>query len=146
MISEGYKDYKCECCGISEWNNKDITLQLHHKDGNRNNNSLDNLQILCPNCHSQTDSYCGKSSKKNKKEKVKLSDIIGDKNNKKKYKKNLPINREDLKDKIRNIPFVKIAEEYGVSDNAIRKWCDRYELPRKVSVIKQYSDEEWKLI
>ena len=44
--------------------NKPISLQLHHNDGNRNNNSLDNLKVLCPNCHSQTDSYAGKNTNK----------------------------------------------------------------------------------
>ena len=42
--------------------------------------------------------------------------------------------------------FVKIAIEYGVSDNAVRKWCDKYKLPRKVSVIKEISNEEWSKI
>lgn len=65
LVDEGYKKYKCEICGISEWNKMSISLQLHHKNGNHNDNNLDNLQILCPNCHSQTDSYSGKSSRKN---------------------------------------------------------------------------------
>lgn len=51
--------------------------------------------------------------------------------------------REELKFLIRSIPFTKIGEKYGVSDNAIRKWCDFYSLPRKVVEIKKYSDEEW---
>lgn len=51
--------------------------------------------------------------------------------------------REELKDLIRNQSFVSIARLYGVTDNAVRKWCDGYTLPRKVSEIKQYSDEEW---
>lgn len=48
---------KCWECGISEWNNKKITFELEHIDGNSNNNNLDNLSILCPNCHSQTSTY-----------------------------------------------------------------------------------------
>lgn len=48
---------QCECCGIKNWNNKALTFQLHHKDGNDKNNKLDNLILLCPNCHSQTDNY-----------------------------------------------------------------------------------------
>ena len=51
------REYKCECCGISEWNNKPIKLQVHHIDGNHNNNVRNNLMILCPNCHSQTDNW-----------------------------------------------------------------------------------------
>ena len=51
--------------------------------------------------------------------------------------------REELKNKIRFLPFVQIGKLYGVTDNAIRKWCDYYNLPRRVKDIKQYTDEEW---
>lgn len=51
----------CECCGISEWNNQPIVMQVHHKDGNRRNNKIPNLAILCPNCHSQTENYTGRN-------------------------------------------------------------------------------------
>lgn len=44
------------------------------------------------------------------------------------------------------MPFTHIAEEYGVSDNAIRRWCDGYGLPRKVTKIREYSDEDWEKI
>ena len=56
------------------------------------------------------------------------------------------ITREDLKDLIRHIPFTNIAKRYGVTDNAIRKWCDKYNLPRTKKEIKSYSDKEWKNI
>lgn len=61
LIKEGLKTRECEECGINNWRDKPISLQLHHKDGNRKNNELSNLQILCPNCHSQTDNYMGKN-------------------------------------------------------------------------------------
>lgn len=51
---------KCECCGLTEWMGKEITLEVHHKDGNHLNNAFDNLQLLCPNCHSYTDNWRGK--------------------------------------------------------------------------------------
>ena len=54
--------------------------------------------------------------------------------------------REELKQLIREKPFTQIAIKYGVSDNAIRKWCDAENLPRKKSDINAYSDEEWNLI
>ena len=56
-------EYKCACCGISEWQGKPITLQLHHINGDRSHNEDDNLMLLCPNCHSQTDNFCGKNNK-----------------------------------------------------------------------------------
>lgn len=62
LIESGIKKNKCECCGINEWMGKKLTLELHHVDGNHYNNNINNLKILCPNCHSQTDSF----RKKNK--------------------------------------------------------------------------------
>lgn len=49
----------CSCCKISSWNEKPIVLEVEHIDGNSDNNLEDNLTILCPNCHSQTNSYKG---------------------------------------------------------------------------------------
>lgn len=58
LLNIELKTYECEICGITEWENKNIVLQLHHIDGDNTNNEIQNLQILCPNCHSQTDNYC----------------------------------------------------------------------------------------
>ena len=57
LIEDGLKENKCECCGLSEWMGKPIPLELHHKDGNHWNNDLENLQILCANCHMQAHDY-----------------------------------------------------------------------------------------
>ena len=55
------RGYKCECCGITDWMGKKITFQIHHINGNHNDNTLTNLQVLCPNCHALTDNYKGKN-------------------------------------------------------------------------------------
>lgn len=52
LIRDGIKEEKCEICGISMWQGIKLPLELHHKDNNHFNNEFDNLQILCPNCHS----------------------------------------------------------------------------------------------
>lgn len=57
----GINGNKCNNCGITKWNNKPITMQLEHIDGNCDNNTLSNLELLCPNCHSQTNTYVGKN-------------------------------------------------------------------------------------
>ena len=52
---------KCNKCGLSEWLGKPISLELEHKDGNHYNNNRKNVELLCPNCHAQTDTYRGKN-------------------------------------------------------------------------------------
>ena len=64
LLDEGYKEHRCECCRLTEWLEEPIPLELHHKDGNPLNNTLDNFQLLCPNCHAKTDSYRGKNCSK----------------------------------------------------------------------------------
>ena len=56
------------------------------------------------------------------------------------------ITREELKRLIRTVPFTQIGIMFGVSDNAIRKWCDKYNLPKKSTEIKEYSEDEWRNI
>ena len=65
LIEDGLKERKCEICLLSDWQGQEIPLELHHIDGNRFNNKMDNLQILCSNCHSQTPNNSGKKTKKN---------------------------------------------------------------------------------
>lgn len=58
LFYDGLLENKCcECGNIGEWNNKPITLELDHINGDSNDNRLENLRILCPNCHSQTPTF-----------------------------------------------------------------------------------------
>lgn len=187
---------KCCKCGwgkINTYTNK-VPLEIEHIDGNYKNNKEENLQLICPNCHSLTSTYKGANAghgrlgrkkysqqyssepqmiKPNKatllkiqknldpnfEESVNHCPICGTVINLKskmckkcrnneilKNREEKGITREFLKNEIRTKPFTTIAKEQGVSDNAIRKWCKKYNLPYKSSEIKKYSDEEWKLI
>ena len=60
LIEDGLKQEACEVCSITQWLGKKIPLELHHKDGNRFNNDISNLQIICPNCHSLTPNHSKK--------------------------------------------------------------------------------------
>jgi 5-methylcytosine-specific restriction endonuclease McrA len=65
IINEGVLEYKCEGCGNEgEWLGKAISLQLDHINGVNNDNRIENLRFLCPNCHSQTNTYSGKNQGK----------------------------------------------------------------------------------
>ena len=64
LVNEGYKNLECEECGIqNEWNGKSIVLELDHMNGDNKDNRLENLKILCPNCHSQTPTFRGRKLK-----------------------------------------------------------------------------------
>lgn len=65
LLKEGYKEYRCEKCKNTEWYGKPIPLELHHINGDNTDNRLENLQILCPNCHAFTDNYSGKNQRLN---------------------------------------------------------------------------------
>ena len=79
LFKENYKERRCEKCGITQWLGKEAPLEIHHIDGDKKNNCIENLQILCANCHSFTESFCGKNNliHKNKiKEKAKLAEMV----------------------------------------------------------------------
>lgn len=61
LFQEGLKQNRCEECGVSEWNGKFIACELDHVNGNRTDHRLENLKVLCPNCHSQTSTFRAKN-------------------------------------------------------------------------------------
>lgn len=153
----------CELCG---WNKKNpvtdsVPLEIHHIDGNYLNNDINNLQVLCPNCHALTPNYrnlnktieptrnrgvahknyCIDCGKQISSDAIRCQDCFG------KHQTELLheriISKDELKQLIRTKSFVQIGKDNGVSDNAIRKWCIGYGLPSKKKDIKKYSDEEW---
>lgn len=65
LIAEGVKQEMCEQCKCGTvWQGQPLVLHLDHIDGDRHNHTLQNLQLLCPNCHSQTETYCGRNTSK----------------------------------------------------------------------------------
>lgn len=161
LFKDGIKIKQCEICGVSQWQGVELPLELHHKDGDHYNNELSNLMILCPNCHSIQEGNSGKAVK-SKEEIAKLAKeakrtascvVCGKPITRNStycpecYARESRIverpSREELKNLIRTTSFLQIGKTYNVSDNAVRKWCVGYGLPKKSSDIKSYSDEEW---
>jgi 5-methylcytosine-specific restriction endonuclease McrA len=141
LIRDGLLEYKCvECGNNGEWNGKQISLELDHINGINNDNRLENLRILCPNCHSQTPTYrikntnlitkesivktpkevdlktceCGKIIKKTSN----MCENCWHFKNRKIQRPNIDALREELKES----SYSAIGRKYGVSDNAVRKW------------------------
>lgn len=156
LIRDGIKKHQCELCHLKEWQGRKIPLELHHKDGCHYNNNFDNLQILCPNCHAIQENNSGANIKRTVKKNenfcidcnVAISEnavrckSCASKVRHKDSAKNL-LSREQLKVLIRIKPFTQIGKEFNVSDNAIRKWCNTYDLPTTKKEINSYTDEEW---
>lgn len=166
LLSEKIKKHRCERCGNTEWEGEPIPLQLHHINGNRTDNRLENLQLLCPNCHTLTDNYCGKKLKKEEKHCIvcgkKISrnstycsscfnkhikeksknGFIKDtfKNNQNKIIK-YPTKEELINDFKEFGSFIGVGKKYGISDKAVVKWCEKYNLPLHSLEMRKYLRE-----
>jgi len=140
LIFENIIDYKCSLCSIIDvWNENPISLQLDHINGINNDNRLENLRFLCPNCHSQTDNYAGKKLKtlhrcldcgKNISKISTRCKCCASKINGKKQRR-YDISKEELTTLIKQYPMTKVGEILGVSDNAVRKRCKKLEIDYK---------------
>ncbi len=137
LVRDNLIEYKCsgEGCSIENtWNGKPIVLHLDHINGINNDHRIENLRFLCPNCHSQTETYAGRNMSKERTEykkiitdldiepkKVKIREV--------KPKKESKFDKLVEKDFIQEIvdsSFVKVGKKYGVSDNTIRKWVKKF--------------------
>jgi len=138
-------EYKCSSCGLGDtWNNQNLTLHIDHINGISDDHRLSNLRFLCPNCHSQTSTYCGRNAKKSlsrikiknktttrrKKEYfcLKCGNKIQRRRSKQcvacakasQLKANYP-EPEILIQMIKDQGYLQVGRTLGVSDNAIRK-------------------------
>jgi transposase-like protein len=64
LLGEGLKSNRCEVCGLTEWRGEPLAMALHHVNGDGLDNRLENLQLLCPNCHSQTENFAGRGRRR----------------------------------------------------------------------------------
>ena len=143
-MTDGIFENKCAICGqLPFWNGKALVLVLDHINGIRNDNRLLNLRLLCPHCHSQTDTFagrsvrktyncvkCGRARTKHSKSglcKYCAATIFGQEHRK---VKNRP-SKDDLVTLIATTPMTTIGRIFGVSDNAVRKWAKTYGIPTK---------------
>lgn len=150
LVKEGLKQWKCEKCGNEGvWEGKELVLELHHINGNHYDNRLENLQILCPNCHSQTDNFRNKNSTKAVKPKkrvlyIRKCDYCGKefRSNKKNKRfccrehyneflrnKQISVTKEMLEKEIINCTSIsELANKLKTTRPTIRKYLQDYDL------------------
>lgn len=140
LLSGGLLKNKCQSCNLEGfWNGKNLNMQLDHINGINNDNRIENLRMLCPNCHSQTDTFCGKQKGKNSilKKQREINGGRTDKeisSNKNKRKVERPT-EEVLVKLIKEHGFSGTGKIYGLNGNSIKKWCLSYGIS---SYIKDY--------
>lgn len=120
LFKEGIFERKCSVCSIVEWNGKPTPLELDHIDGDNRNNELQNLRIICPNCHAQTDTYKGKNIAKRKLPTAK------------KQSNSLPVFCLDCSKEISNKGAVRCVSCSGSNHSKI-EWPDLAELQAAVA-------------
>lgn len=128
LYEENIKERICEICGQDEnWNGMKISLILDHINGVYNDNRLENLRIVCPNCNAGLDTHAGKNvNKKEREDKIIDKEIKKRLYNEGRRKVERP-DYEILKSEILENGYSATGRKYGVSDNAIRKWIKYYE-------------------
>lgn len=136
LFKEGIKKHQCEYCLLIEWMGKPIPLELEHVNGDNRDNRLENLKIICPNCHALTPTYRGRNIRV-KREKIEnhpdFVPLIKDKNPRKirdHYPSGIPTRIVLLNALIENSwNFTKTSDKFEVSASCIRLWCRKLDLP-----------------
>lgn len=137
LVNNEYLDYKCSICGISEWNNKYLSLQLDHINGRRKDNRLENLRLLCPNCHSQTETFCGKNIKGIKRKRddqyvrypcVKCGKLLQRYQNK--LKMCPSCRKTEYGGKLSQEQLIKLYTDYDSNQLTLKQLCKKYDIGR----------------
>lgn len=142
IISNELLPYKCAICGLSEWNGKTLSLELDHINGINNDNRLENLRFLCPNCHSQTTTYGSRNQQRNE-SKYEITDELRELVEKT-YNECNNIKTTSSKLGIRRCVVTKIVNESGQKHSnqryVIRYDKDRNEIKRYGSLVEAAKD------
>jgi len=131
IIAENLIEYKCKFCeNDGFWNGVKISLILDHINGINNDNHLENMRFLCPNCNATLETHCKGSKGLIKKEK-KIRKCPPRFNNRK-VKERPSI--DELNEMMKTMSYRAVGRKYGVSDNSIRKWINQYNNKLKMPV------------
>lgn len=120
LLKERVLENRCNICGLlPTWNEKPLSLQLDHINGVSNDNRLENLQIVCPNCHTQTKTYAGKRLRKKK-----VYETSRQKRQRYIAQRKVAVrpSKRMLTAKVEKLGYCETGRLYGVTDNTIRKW------------------------
>lgn len=172
LIESGYFTYECSFCHISEWSGSKLSLELDHINGIHDDNRIDNLRLLCPNCHSLTPTFSCKGGKKHTSP-VSDGDLIqaiqntpnirqtlihlglqpfgGNYDRVRKLKRdcglnqlnrsiasNIPLQSELIDSLLECGLISSVATKYGVATSTVRSWLDKYNLPSTGKSIREY--------
>jgi Zn finger protein HypA/HybF involved in hydrogenase expression len=131
IIKDKLIEYKCSICNLVEWQGQKLSLHLDHINGVNNDNRLENLRFLCPNCHSLTDTYCGKALKNAFVKEAKCLDCYKKIDKQSKRCKSCALKQRPRKiewmelDKlislVKEMGYSKVGRALGVSGNAVKK-------------------------
>jgi hypothetical protein len=149
LYETGLKQAACEMCGQGElWRGRHMSLILDHINGVRDDNRLDNLRILCPNCNATLDTHCGRNARilREPRACLRCDTPFMPRYERHRYcsrecgqrvgppRRPRPASRraerppyEQLVREIEDLGYLAVGRKYGVSDNAIRKWQRAYE-------------------
>lgn len=154
IIKEKVLEYKCQikdCDNTGTWLGETISLQLDHIDGDRANNQIENLRFLCPNCHTQTETYGSRRIKGLNRSQCKENKTIKAKDaSRKSTVPEVIFTREDLEADVKLQTVKEICEKYKVTTRVLKYWLKRYGLEYIVKRIivkpeKPYIEKKEKL-